>query len=699
MAAGAAGEFRFKGFFVFSDDKGEKTRMPITKFDLSEDFNAGWKGCVKLAKVDAGSNGNAYMSSLMTAGIVPGKSAEVEIIFEGQGEAAESAQSGLLLRRWSVMVGAMEPVKSNEDNVVACAIDVVDPVSFLSSRPVWGAYRGCSVADMVGGALSMAAGGDGKPTRWPTLSGFPTVSITPRYRDSLQWLDYGIAAGQTLGDWLAEVSALLAFRIELWGQADGEVVVTLSDGPAAGAAIPAYLAGWVPEQGRTPIALTGIFAKPRQPIRAVVLDDVTQGAYRQVGEGSIAAVVAASGVGVDEVSDRIMGDAYGRMAEEIVLTGQSEQPAVQVGRIIDLTREVWGKVSWQVVGVKHELSGTSYANAMTLYDAEYPWCPPSPPVHPDIIVPGAVDGAASAHTPVKRDRLGRIPVRLAFQQAVEAGAERVGGATDPGGADDDPGGAGDDPGDDDIKLATEFADTEHWEAEAAALEIGEFADPFPGRSDASLDGVEMEERSRLLERRNDAQRYRQWRRRTQPLGEDRDLDGSITLRDALVEESLEAALASEEQRDLLEQWHDAQLGGTLDADFPDLSDEDKALLADYDRLFGPDAAYDGDIDVRQAARDADAAGQKWPARLMLPVVNPMAGGLHGFVPAHRQGDACRVVMHNPFSAEVMGFQYRDDRPINRTIEAATTGLVVEHDTGHSWSGLVFRPMEAMEDEQ
>ena len=81
-------------------------------------------------------------------------------------------------------------------------------------------------------------------------------------------------------------------------------------------------------------------------------------------------------------------------------------------------------------------------------------------------------------------------------------------------------------------------------------------------------------------------------------------------------------------------------------------------------LFAEPVARDrlGRITVAFPFATANAHGSRPTPPLALLL--PMAGALHGFVPGHRHGDICRVLVHHPFAAEVLGAQYRDDRRIN-----------------------------------
>ena len=100
-----------------------------------------------------------------------------------------------------------------------------------------------------------------------------------------------------------------------------------------------------------------------------------------------------------------------------------------------------------------------------------------------------------------------------------------------------------------------------------------------------------------------------------------------------------------------------------------------------------------------AESESELSQQRWPPRIPLTIIEPMAGSLHGFIPAHRHRDTCRVAVHDPFRAEIVGFQYRADRRINAGIAEATAGLVVEHNYSKSWSGWVFRSTDDMESAQ
>ena len=99
--------------------------------------------------------------------------------------------------------------------------------------------------------------------------------------------------------------------------------------------------------------------------------------------------------------------------------------------------------------------------------------------------------------------------------------------------------------------------------------------------------------------------------------------------------------------------------------------------------------------------DADAAGPvPAPTQLRLSITEPMAGGSHGFVPSHRQGDICRINVLSPLHAEIGGFLYGFDNRLAKNILDASASIMASNPLAR-WSGMVFRPGDDadQEDEQ
>ena len=415
---GADSGTRFRGLLSVEAADGTPSKLPLTRLELVESYNAGWRGRAVLAqRVRPGISSSAFMGSMMAAGALPGAKGIVFLTLRSEGDGAND----LIVRSWPVGLGAIEPKETGSESVAACTIGVMDPVTYLEDRPVWGAFRGCSAGEILGGVVSMAAGGSGKPTLTPSLPGLPPVTVTTSHRESLDWLQYAIAAGQPLGEWLGEVVGLLGLRIEMTGSSDGGVGVHLTDMRAMAQELPARVPGVAPpdqesDRKRTPFTITGLYGQPTVPIRAAVLDDVTQGAFRRVGRGSVGSVVEALGIDPDEVAARLIAARRGRDAERFALSATTIQPGCRPGRVANFEVVVRGVANWQIAGVRHHLSGDSYSNEVTLFDATYPWAPVLPPRRADIVVPAAIDGGEEleASAPVPRGptgpHTGAVPV-------------------------------------------------------------------------------------------------------------------------------------------------------------------------------------------------------------------------------------------------------------------------------------------------
>ena len=88
-----------------------------------------------------------------------------------------------------------------------------------------------------------------------------------------------------------------------------------------------------------------------------------------------------------------------------------------------------------------------------------------------------------------------------------------------------------------------------------------------------------------------------------------------------------------------------------------------------------------------------------PPTLFLPVSNPMAGSLHGFVSGNRNGDVCSLAVYHPMSAEIIGFHHADHRALPEDLTDILTGVVVDHEHEDDWTGVVFRPGDAVKEQE
>lgn len=659
-----------------------ETDIRLAEFNLREGYSSGWSGTGVV--VGTGENPmtpGAMISAVMASGVLTGTS--VGLALESVDDQPEGPN---VSRFWPCVVNGINPFPIDESSA-GCRIHLVDPVGYLAEQPIWGAYRNVSVAETVGGALSLAMGGDGKPTLSPILSGLPPVQVDPQYRDVLKKIPYVIATGQRFGDWLAELLAMFGLRAQMRGYEDGRTDLTLTDTLPQGEPIQMSVAtptGTEPQVSDESILIRGHSAYPGAPLRGALLDDPTKGSARRLlRRGAVGTVLMDAELDVDEAAGRVYQAAKGIVAGMLAMTAATRRTNLRPGRILRLSRSTHGLSDWQISSVAHELRGSVYENQVTLIRGDVDWHPALPLSQPPVYVSAVVDGGNDLdfQQPVQRDRLGRIKVKFPFTPS-PVGEEGV----EVGVADSNLDGRVtlDDFDDKEIQA---FADNAaQWQEKRAKYEAGDYNDPFPDKEDDELTEAQHKRREELRAQRDNAISYGAFLKAREFDAKDTDRDGVLSSRDSLVSDALSAALRDDEERQrILDEW-DARHETPV---------EKGSLAEEYGRLFGE---VDDDVseEVLATRADAEEMADRWPPRIPLPVVQPMAGSMHGFLVAHRHGDTCRVAVHSPLSAEVVGFQYREDRKINSDVSTSVAGVVVEHNYDRAWSGLVFRRVEDME---
>ena len=440
------------------------------------------------------------------------------------------------------------------------------------------------------------------------------------------------------------------------------------------------------------------------------------------GFGSIGHVVRAQGADTDEVTERAWHEVRRGFCEALMVRASSGHPGIEPGCTITLNETINRIGHWQVASARHLVSEGAYDNDATLLRADTAWHPPEPEPRGTVIVSAMVDHSEESlyHEPVPRDRLGRINVRFSFlpppnmevaYALAEADTNRDGRIT----LDDY-----------DEKKDDYTANAEAWETKAQAYENGEYNDPYPGIASEYLSEEQLAEREERARQRQEAIAYIYYKRLAaqQPSPEEGTqgdtADGSGTGGeddDNPTAETTGSGGASATQTGRTgndgtgtgEQTQTANDGtgtgqqtgtgdggiGTAEQTQTDgggapESEEGTQPPPEPRRLPNPAAEADT-LETPTPAED------RWPPRIALPVVEPMAGAMHSFVGGHRQGDICRVAVHDPFTAEIVGYQYRDNRAINRDVVGAAAAIVVEHNFYDAWSGIVLRRIEDMDD--
>ena len=718
-------------------------RFKLASLVASEGYNIGWcaHAIFAFGVPGGGASRIDILATLADRGLSAGRRGKVNLRVEAEGNEFLHNQT---IRTWPCMVSQMVPLDSEDDTRAICRIQLVDPLGYLASREIWGAYRDVSAAELVGGAIALAAGAGEGPTTEVATAWLPKIRVRGRHRDALDVIPYAVASGETLGEWLARVLGMLGLRAELFAEDGGDTqVVYLTDALAHRGSYEMHVERdgvelSDDEQGRDGgISIRSRVAFPGNPLRGALLDDPTQGTPRVLaGFGPIGHVVRAQGADTDEVTERAWHEVRRGLCEALMVRASSGHPGIEPGCTITLNETINRIDHWQVASARHLVSEGAYDNDATLLRADTAWHPPEAEPRGTVTVSAMVDHSEESlyHEPVPRDRLGRINVRFSFLPPpnmevafalAEADTNRDGRVT----LDDY----------DEEKTDDYTVNAEEWEKKVRSYENGEYDDPHPGIAGQFLSEEQMAEREERARQRQEAIAYIYYKRLAAPPpspedgtqggttngsgtdGEDDDnptaettgSDGaSATQTGHTGNDGTGTGEQTQTGNDGTGTGEQTQAGndgtgtgeqtgtgdggiGTgeqtqTDGSGTEESDEGIHLAPKPWRLANPAAAADT---LETPAPPED----RWPPRIALPVVEPMAGAMHSFVGGHRQGDICRVAVHDPFTAEIVGYQYRDNRAINRDVVGAAAAIVVEHNFDDAWTGIVLRRIEDMDD--
>lgn len=422
--------------------------LPGLMLRLTEKRSGGWQGTVRVNPrlSDAGEG----LQALMRDGLVPGNAVLVKLLIGGG-----TGLAGTAVRTWPSVVASIATEGSKDVNEpdAVCLVTVRDPLTFLGDRPVWAAFVECPPGRMLGGILSCAAGQDGRPTRNPILPGLPTVRIHEELRDEVAEAGYAIAVGEPLGRWLDRVFSRLGIRIEMIGDADGTLHMTVCDRVPSGTRVNSdggldMTRDANREPGATNLVLSEVDVNAPAIVRGGLLDDAAGGGPQRFGPaGGLETVLIERQPSADEAARRAGFRQANRRLKQARVTFSSCQPGLVPGRVVNLkpgdpvahrshplahgpppgttapTGEavqgfpaaLLGARQWQVADVAHLCERARYRNQATLEKTGLAWRPEPPPERGAIMISGVVDdGASAAGELVRRDRLGRIPVRLSF---------------------------------------------------------------------------------------------------------------------------------------------------------------------------------------------------------------------------------------------------------------------------------------------
>ena len=170
----------------------------------------------------------------MRDGLVPGSAVLVKLLIGGS-----RGLAGTAVRIWPSVVTSVATEGSEDVNEpdAVCLVTLRDPAHLPGRPPGLGGLCRMSARQDARRALSCAAGHDGRPTRNPILPGLPTVRIHEELRDEVADVGYAIAAGEPLRHWLDRVFSRLGVRIEMIGDVDGTLHMTVCDRVPSGTGV------------------------------------------------------------------------------------------------------------------------------------------------------------------------------------------------------------------------------------------------------------------------------------------------------------------------------------------------------------------------------------------------------------------------------------------------------------------------------
>ena len=428
------------------------TRRPtaVRQFRVREYRAGGWVAEATVNPAPGPSNRNIVFEAFRDAladGMAPGEAVTLRLI--ASGDPQSDSASAVLARAWPSVVRRLlvEPTADAVGNSIY-KVEICDPVTYLSGRPIWGAYHEVPLGPMIGGVLSLAAGGDGEPTLTPTLPGLPRVQIETHLRPPSGGgaalastaqapadydLRYAIAVGEPLGLWLSKTLSRLGVRMETEVLRDGALRLhLLDDVPASEPLVMTFEAGG--DASATNATLHDLNAFPAYRSRAALQDNPTSD-IRRVGEpGAIGQVITAAGLGADEAAERASFAAETRELAQRTFRVITKQPLIRPGwRIEFANTNLDGTNAWQMANVSHYFGSGGYRNLSYLQKDGEAWRPLIPADNGPVVVSATVDdGESDMGEPVERDRLGRIPMRFGFLPRVDpAPADQDGAASAP----------------------------------------------------------------------------------------------------------------------------------------------------------------------------------------------------------------------------------------------------------------------------
>ena len=406
-------------FEILFDDR----VVPVVDAVIDESRAGGWEIALYLST--GLESPEVTFVQMMSEGLYPGRGVDLHLTAKVPGHDA------VVVRRWPSVVTSSSASPRYGQREAVGVLTLCDPITALSSRALWGAWSGTSLAEVLGGAVSGASGGSGSPTLEPIGFGDITLVFESRLRAAVETVPYVIACGQPFSSFLAEVLAEVGARLEMVSEEDGRIRVFVVD------ALPH--AGPLNEQGPLRMRFDyelgpsagNLVPDPSREYamharRIALVDNVHLGEPRPVAaEGAVESVLTAACVDLEEGLFRSAFRADRESLAQVAFDAVSRQPGFLPGRLVRVDPSqvpgagagalTWfGASLWQAGFVSHVYTRGTYFNLVSFDKSGRAWRPAAPPPSGPRFASVVVDDRASdPGARVSRDPLGRVPVRFA----------------------------------------------------------------------------------------------------------------------------------------------------------------------------------------------------------------------------------------------------------------------------------------------
>ena len=339
--------------------------VAVNEFILNETRGGGWFGYAVIYPAVGSTLTSTQMFTIsLSQGFLPGTSVLLKVRTSG---------TTIMKRIWPSVITRVETndIKVDQTGTPFCKIYFNDPLSYLGNSPIWGVYKDQSLEQMLGGVLSLAYGGDGNPTTNLTFNDLPILRIASRnLHKNIDTIPYAIAAGETLKDWLGAVFGRLGVRIEVKGNVDESVHLTLRDSaPSVAEGVTAHsmvLTDSDIRGGENRFNLASLTARPIMEQRGAIVDNPTRGSVKRIGgAGPVGMTFYGENITIDEAQRRNKFSLERDIISAVTINGTSSKIDLYPGCLVTFGQDILEESDWQVVNVRHNY-GQTYTNTVIL---------------------------------------------------------------------------------------------------------------------------------------------------------------------------------------------------------------------------------------------------------------------------------------------------------------------------------------------